>query len=209
MKITKDIYPNKDNWDNDFELQVMCDNLEIKKGMKTLDLGCFDSNLSDVLSDLDCEAWGVDLRRYHNAKFKFIQQDFLKTELPENYFDAIIDVSAIHHFGIGFLDELPKSERIIDINADIKSAEKVYKLLKPYGLFYVSTDRFELKYKILEGKGRQHVLKSFLERIAKYFEVLEIKYYIPHFHPLKCYNTTEEAESKGAQLFVKMQKIEW
>ena len=206
MKLTRELFPNKQYWDDDFELQVMCDNLEVEKGMKVLDLGCNDSQLAEVIQKQGCEAWGVDLRPYTDAPFKFFREDFLKCNLPENYFDVVIDISALHHFGIGYLNTQPNL--VEDLDADIKTAQKVWKILKSGGLFYVSTDRFGDSHQILKGLCHQYDTSSFLERIAKYFKVLEMKYYVAYLHPLMFYRDLSNFKpGQGVQLFAKLQKV--
>jgi len=200
------MFPNLKYYDNDFELQVMCDNLEIEKGMRVLDLGCCDSNLSEVLQKQGCEAWGVDLRPYTNAPFKFFQEDFLKCKLPENYFDIVVDVSTLHHLGVGYLDSPGAVE---DFDADIKAVRKIFEILKPGGLFYVSTNHFSFSYQILKGLCRLYSIDSFLERVAKPFKILEIKYYVARQYPLTFYRTLDEFkldEVKRIQFFAKLEK---
>lgn len=45
----------------DFELKILVHNLEIEPGYKTLEVGCNETDLSNTLHSVGCEAWGIDV----------------------------------------------------------------------------------------------------------------------------------------------------
>lgn len=158
---------------DDRELYHMLDKLEVEPHYRTLEMGCCGEKLSYMLQELGCEAWGVDLHPYEDYGYKlehYISGDFLEVELPSNYFDIVIDVSAMHHFGLSqYGDEL-------DVDADIKTAQVVYDTLKPGGYWYLVMDRVKDKYieDVLDlSFVKQYTMKILIERIAKNFKVCE------------------------------------
>ena len=119
MKLTEHFSRN-----SDFELKILAHNLEIEPGYKILEVGCNETDLSNTLQYIGCEAWGIDVNNNDTAKFKFIQANFQDVQLPDDYFDIAIDISAIHHFGIGHYGDR------VDPDGDIAAAKKIYKSLK-------------------------------------------------------------------------------
>lgn len=170
MKLNKEMFTS--SMEKDVELRLMIAHLELEPRMKTLELGCCDTELSCVLERVGCESWGVDIRPCPCPKKHFIQGDFLDVSLPENYFDIAIDVSAIHHFGLGaYGDEL-------ELNADIKASMKVYSSLKKQGIWYIVMDRFKTKFvPNLANFVRQYDFVSFKDRICRNFQVEYMKFY--------------------------------
>lgn len=167
-----------ENWTTikeDRELYLMLDKLEVEPNYRTLEMGCCGEKLSYMLQELGCEAWGVDLGTYesyvHELKH-YISGDFLKVELPSNYFDVAIDISAMHHFGLVG----PYDGSKMDVDADIKTAQIVYDALKPGGYWYLVMDR--IKHEYIEDVQNLHFVKQYtmqilIERIAKNFKVCE------------------------------------
>jgi SAM-dependent methyltransferase len=115
--------------------------LEIPEHGRTLDVGGTDNDLSYVLQQRGVEAWAVDLRPYGLPLEYFIQGNFHTAQIPENYFDCAFDISAVHHFGVEHY--LPVETR----DDDIRAAEKIWRCLKPTGVFYSCMDRFATEYK--------------------------------------------------------------
>lgn len=169
MKLSKEMFTS---WEEDVELRLMVAHLEFELGMKTLELGSCDTELSCVLERIGCEAWGVDIRSCPCPTKHFIHGDFVDVPLPENYFDIAIDISAIHHFGLGaYGDEL-------ELDADIKSSKRVYHSLKKGGTWYIVLDRFKAEFiPNVCNFVRQYNDDSFKKRICRGFQVEYMKFY--------------------------------
>lgn len=72
----------------------------------------------DYLKRIGKHAWLKD------GRFSIIEHDFLSADLPESSFDIITAISVLEH---------------IDGNGDTKAMEKIFRLLKPGGLFLMSS----------------------------------------------------------------------
>lgn len=213
MKLKIDDFPdwNKKFVIDDLELRILMDHLEFSSTMKILEVGCNDTELSNVLHDKGCEIWGVDILPCPQAKFKFVQGNFQDVYIPTNYFDIVIDVSAIHHFGLGNYGDR------IDIDADITSSKKIHNSLKQNGLFYISMDRIYKKFDPnINNYTRIYNIEEFVERIARPpdFKIIDLKFYIISKYPLietEYFYHFSRYDNKGndpkIQLYSLLQKI--
>ena len=152
----------------DPELWKIVQNLDFQLGMKTLDVGGTDNELSSLLEQHGCESWVIDLRPYQYPLRKFIQGNFHDVQVPENYFDLAFDISAIHHFGVEHYT--PKEQP----DDDIKAYQKVHLSLKSGGVFYLCMDRFKREYAETDF-FHQYNLPTFKERVCKNFTVLDLQ----------------------------------
>jgi len=175
----------------DIELELMLRHLEFEPGQRSLEIGCTDTPLSHVLQDRGVEAWGVDLSDYGFPLQHFLKGDFLVVDLPQDYFDIAIDVSALHHFGIGYIDRGGPS----DLDADIKAADKIFRALRQGGAWYIVTDRYGPKYQVGDW-FRVYDVESFKARVAAHFTLVEMIFY----------NMAEEpvGEDRGEILYAKL-----
>jgi ubiquinone/menaquinone biosynthesis C-methylase UbiE len=193
----------------DGALKAIIENMEIPDKAKILEIGCSESEMSIVLKNLGCIVCGVDVRKWNNAwgemNFNFILGNFQEIEMPENYFDVVIDICALHHFGIGGYGDKK------DLEADIKSSWKIYKCLKQGGLFYTAFDRFGIDF-ISEAEGfyRQYNLEQFNKRICEdKFRIKDYKMYRntydkeKEFHEIDQVFNVEQAKI----LYAKLRKI--
>lgn len=193
----------------DGALKAMIDNIDLPLKCRVLEIGCSESEMSNILSKAGYEAWGVDVNAWNNAwgklNFKFLQGNFQDIELPENYFDVVIDICALHHFGIGGYGDKK------DLEADIKSSWKIFKCLKQGGLFFSAFDRFSGEFiEQAEGFYRQYNLEQFNKRICEdKFKIETYKMYrntydkAREFHEIEQVFNIEQAKI----LFAKMRKI--
>lgn len=175
MKLDPNLF-NQELLDKDPELRVMLKHLEVEVGMRTLDLGCCTSKLSSVLERVGCEAWGIDLNPYTFPLKHFVQTDFFKIDLNPDYFDVVIDISAVHHFG------MPKYDAPVSWSADKVTAGKVRRALKPDGAWFLAMDRFRKEgfHPNVGDFVRQYDLESFSYRISRGFKVEEMRFYDVH-----------------------------
>ena len=106
--------------------------------------------------------------------FKVIEKDFLEYDLPENHFDIITNISVIEHF---------------EKNKDLLAMEKSARLLKPNGIYLLTTPVNEGYHREIyvsgnvygeEAKGdkvfyqRHYDLKTIDERIIKPSKLKEV-----------------------------------
>ena len=160
--------------EKDPELRVIVRHLEFEPGMKSLELGCTGTELSYILQQNGVEAWGVDLDQYQYPLKNFVKGDFLEVRVPEDYFDFAVDVSALHHFGVGWKVYGGNP----DVDADIKSSRKVWNSLRKDGVWYLVMDRFKTSFVSNLGDFvRQYSFESFMDRVCKGFLVEYMKFY--------------------------------
>lgn len=203
MKLTREDFPdwNRIYLKDDFELNVLLHHLNFKYTDKILEVGCNDTELSNTLHSKGCEVWGVDVL-FNDPKFKFIRGNFQDITLPENYFDIVIDISAIHHFGLGNYGDK------IDHDADIITAKKIYRSLKPNGLFYISTDSISTIFNPnANNYYRQYNIREFINRIVNpsNFKLLELTIYEMNKYPLTKVDPIANNYS-GCQMFALLTK---
>jgi 2-polyprenyl-3-methyl-5-hydroxy-6-metoxy-1,4-benzoquinol methylase len=96
------------------------------KGKKILELGCGDCLNAAVMAALGAEVYANDISQYSgkiieklnaNYQFKnpiqFVSGDFLKSNLPSNFFDIIVGKAFVHH--LTHEQEIQFTEIIVDI----------------------------------------------------------------------------------------------
>jgi SAM-dependent methyltransferase len=130
--------------------------------IKILDVGGAESLLSQTLADLGFDTYVIDINEVDHGKAKFIKENILNYDFPNDFFDIIIAISTIEHVGLPCY-----YQKIIDLDGDIKAMEKIYKWLKkggnalitlPYGkphhppTFERVYNQETLKERILKGK---------------------------------------------------------
>lgn len=163
----------------DPELQLMLNYLELKKGMKILELGCCGTELSHVLERCGYEVCGVDLQQYPHPLRNFIREDFLKAQLPLAYFDVAIDISALHHFGLGAYGDQ------FNLEADILASQKVRQSLKIGSSWFLVMDRFKAKFEPnIVNYVRQYDKESFKSRVCRGFTVEFMKFFDINLHEI-------------------------
>jgi SAM-dependent methyltransferase len=101
-----------------------------------LDVGCCESRLAETLVSLDVfkEVWGIDIRPYPNAPFRFIQEDIRRTSLPTRYFDQIVAISTIEHVGM----KAYGNTWIDPVHGDRMAILEMYRILKDNGYMYIT-----------------------------------------------------------------------
>jgi 2-polyprenyl-3-methyl-5-hydroxy-6-metoxy-1,4-benzoquinol methylase len=147
---------------------------KISPPAKILDVGYLESLLPYFLSSIGFDCIGIDIREQKiiikGAEIKTYQQDICKFS-PEIKFDAVTCISTLEHIGLGYGDEMGNSK-------DKEALNKIYQLLKPLGLLFLSVPMSE-KFRVIENFERHYSLKKFSDLITSSgFKILERKYII-------------------------------
>lgn len=99
-----------------------------------LDVGCSESLLPLELASYGYRVHGVDYRPYRLSHPNLVtfQGDFLKLKLEESSYGAVVFLSSIEHFGLGWYGDP------INNKADRQSLDKASKLLKRHGYLIIT-----------------------------------------------------------------------
>ncbi len=105
-----------------------------RRKSKILDIGCRYSLLPLQLASLGHQVIGVDIHKYNgkHPNFSFVKMDFLKTPFKAGFFDLVISLSTIEHFGFGFYGE----KKFAD--GDNRAVQRIHKILKKGGVFLLT-----------------------------------------------------------------------
>lgn len=111
-------------------------------GSTILDVGSSESTLAFSLASLGYQVTGIDLHPYplEHPNLETIAAPLEDWEGPEGFFDAILCLSSIEHFGLGAYGESPKE------GLDVAAMKKLRTLIKPGGLlvFTAPFGRYEV-----------------------------------------------------------------
>jgi SAM-dependent methyltransferase len=101
-----------------------------------LDVGCCESKLAETLAKLGVfkEVWGIDIRAYPNAPFRFIQEDIRRTSLPTEHFDQIVAISTIEHVGM----KAYGNDWLDPVHGDRMAILEMYRILADRGSMYIT-----------------------------------------------------------------------
>ena len=116
--------------------------------VKILDVGGAESKIAKTLADLGFDVTVIDLNPGDYGRARWIKENILTFDFPENHFEVILAISTVEHVGLPCY-----GQDVIDEYGDVKTMRKVYRWLKPYGMAIVT-----LPY------GRPHHPKTF-ERV--------------------------------------------
>ena len=146
----------------------------VPKGSRVLDVGCAESALCHELVARGYEVWCVDINLplFCPKSIKFVKADIRQTNLPSNFFDAIIIVSVIEHVGLPVY-----GQEIIEEDGDIKAMEEVWRICKPGG-YVILTTPFSGKEFILHPTERRYNMQR-LKLLTKNFKHIVVQFYMP------------------------------
>lgn len=116
------------------------------KPFRVLDVGCCESPLSLLLAHCDLEVFGCDVQRcypqferkpyrYNEGTFQFICSDIRRLDIPDGFFDTVINVSTVEHIGLVAYDQ-----KLLDKNGDSQAMQQIRQLLKPSGVLIFTFD---------------------------------------------------------------------
>lgn len=158
----------------DYDTCVFLAYFKEEPGSKVLVVGAHDEPSANMLSDMNMEVIGVDLREYDRelppANYKFIRGDFCNLDLSEYApFDAAVALSCIEHFGMGTYKEGSR-HRFYDVIA----MRRIWELLKEGGRAYVTVPVCGW-YNEVWPHWRTYDLSSIQERLVQDFYLLDLK----------------------------------
>ncbi|BAU11497.1 cyclopropane-fatty-acyl-phospholipid synthase [Leptolyngbya sp. NIES-3755] len=120
------------NWDQWLLAQLLQAH-SIDRQSKILDLGCGDCCTLEFLSALGfCNLHGIDLQvKTESSTYRLYEGDITATSFPDSSIDVAVSISVIEHG--------------VDLDAFFREA---YRILKPGGLLFVTTDYWQSKLSI-------------------------------------------------------------
>ncbi len=142
----------------------------LPKGSKILDFGCAESILALQLACMGYKVTGVDIQDYvlRHSNLEFIKGDFLKIGFKRK-FDCVTVVSSVEHVGLGFYgDEM-------DMNGDLKTMEKIRKILKPQGILIIT-----IPFGCFSSSWERSYDEKGLKGLLKRFRIIHSEYYVKY-----------------------------
>lgn len=169
MKIPKEIL--KQYTITDPESEVLYELFDEPENSKILEVGSHDAPTASMLSKCGFRVTGIDLREcdqtpnYEHIKGNFcdMPEEFVKEKL--NYYDSIISVSSIEHFGLSTYQEGNYRSHL-----DFVAMRKIYDYLKKDGHCYVSVP-FGSRFSEFMHHWRVYDFNSLRDRIIQDFYV--------------------------------------
>ena len=161
------------------EMPFTLTNLDLKPPAEILDFGCVMNKLSIELASIGHKVTGIDLRDYelNHPNLKFLKGDFLKMDLPENHYDAVISISVIEHIGF----EVYGGQALE--GGDKQAVDKIHKLLKKGGIFIITVPfgkkREHDKWRVYDDESLRDLLRGFKIEKEQYFIDKNRRYWIP------------------------------
>lgn len=105
----------------------------IKSWIKILDVGGSESRLAKTLAELGFDVTVIDINDVEHGDAKFVRENILEFEFPEEEFDIIVAISTIEHIGLPAY-----GQKLIDSDGDVKTMHKIYRWLKSGGVAIVT-----------------------------------------------------------------------
>jgi len=107
----------------------------LKPAARVLDVGCAESIVAFSLASLGYQVTGIDLHPYpfSHPNLTTVVSDIEDWDCPEAYFDGIVCLSSIEHFGLGVYGE-GETEGL-----DVLAMERISRWAKPGALLALTT----------------------------------------------------------------------
>ena len=108
---------------------------DLALGARILDVGCAESTVAFSLASLGYEVTGIDLHPYpfRHPNLTTVASAVEEWDCPDSYFDGIVCLSSIEHFGLGVYGE-EETEGL-----DILAMERIARWAKPGALLALTT----------------------------------------------------------------------
>jgi SAM-dependent methyltransferase len=154
----------------DPETRLFLSEFDEPEGSRILEVGSHDSPIASMLSASGFNVIGVDLRECdQRPNYEHVKGDFcnLKEPIRQRFlgaFDAVVSVSAIEHFGLSAVAEVPSYKALYDVIA----MRYVYDFLKPGGVCYLTVP-FGGRFVELGLHWRTYDWASFNDRLVQDF----------------------------------------
>jgi len=159
---------------------------------KLLDVGCYGHFTQELATIPSLDVYGIDIREQdYKPNFKFFLVDASRTDFGDDFFDQIIAISSIEHFGLEAYDN-----QNIDENLDLKTMKELYRILKKGGNIFL-TFPFGKGNKPTYRKYDEHRLKQLLNG----FEIKESKF-IRQTHVGWVETSMEDASKQGDSIYL-------
>jgi len=105
---------------------------------KLLDVGCV-ARLNPVpatLASIGWEVYGIDMRqfKFRFPNFHFVLGDIIRTDFPDNFFDAVSAVSTLEHIGLKGRYGISQG----DSRGDAKAVKEIRRILRSGGRLLVT-----------------------------------------------------------------------
>ena len=142
---------------------------EPSKKVKILDIGCYYSNFPIQLASMGYSVTGIDMMKYEltHPNFRFIKGNINKLNFKKNKYDIITCISTLEHIGLAVYGDN------LNLDADGRAVNTIYKLLKPGGVILVTVP--------FGKKGRTDSYRSYdwdnIMKLFRNFRVLETLFY--------------------------------
>ena len=117
----------------DIECLFAAANIRRHRPQSILDIGSYRHFVKGLFAAYDVTSMDVRCRTYNQPDFTIVTGDAKDLSFPDSFFDAVISLCAIEHFGLGRYGDT------FDIEADTKAAREFIRVLKPGGLLVFST----------------------------------------------------------------------
>lgn len=158
--------------DRDIEYSFISANMPDGPG-EVLDFGSGPSYMGLIAARKGFKVIAIDneLQTFYfvHPKFKFIQGDLFKLNLPQNYFDLIINCSTIEHVGLVGRYNVKEAKP----HGDIETMKILKDILKPNGIMLmtipVGVDRVFMPLHRIYGKRRLPLLLEGWEVVKEEF----------------------------------------
>jgi len=118
---------------SDLECAFVSRYMDIPRGSHILNVGSYNQFIIGLLNSYYVTTLDIRNRKRFMGKETIITEDINNNSLDDGFFDMIICLSSVEHFGLGRYGDK------VDMDADKKAFEQFRRLLKPDGILFFTT----------------------------------------------------------------------